>query len=114
MCRTLIPAGGTRWGHRGHGFLLCSRLHQRLHRADRDRGHLRRGARFPEARSKNAAITLVTLGVLLTTMFLGISFLADHLACTFLDRDGDFAVRAHHLWQRAHRRGVFYAMGARR
>ncbi len=34
---------------------------------------------FQKPESKNAAITLVTLGVLLTTMFLGISFLADNV-----------------------------------
>jgi len=37
---------------------------------------------FQKPESKNAAITLVTLGVLLTTMFLGISFLA--LSVTYL------------------------------
>ena len=53
---------------------------------------------FKAPESRNAAQTLVTLGVLLSIMFLGISFLADHIGREAVEhRERPLADRAHRV-----------------
>ena len=110
FARWLLGLGDRRPAARGRGRPRprasavpgAARVRLGLRRADRRRGGLRRRAGLPAARSEERPHVLAWLGVILVTLFLGITFLGHHYhVIPRRGGDGRLPARAADLRRRA-------------